>query len=63
MSGSYERFEAAYSILHLVLAGDFFNEHEKYLKAVDLLKDLNNMAKYKNLIEHPVQTDLSTPCR
>ncbi|MEM1319724.1 MAG: NAD(P)/FAD-dependent oxidoreductase [Bacteroidota bacterium] len=50
---SYEKFEAAYSILHLVLAGDFFTNYDKYLKAIQLLKDEEMIDKYRNLIGHP----------
>lgn len=55
---SYRKFETAYSILHLVLAGDFFTNHEKYLKAIELLRDASMIDKYRNLIKHPA-TDRS----
>lgn len=50
---SYEKFESAYSILHLILAGDFFTNHKKYLKAVEMLRDKEAIEKYRNLIRHP----------
>jgi len=49
---SFEKMETAYSILHLILAGDFFTNYEKYLKAIDRLRDPKNIAKYKHLIGH-----------
>lgn len=52
MEGSYEKFESAYAILHLVLAGDFFKNYDKYIDAIDLLSDTKMIEKYKNLIGH-----------
>ena len=52
-NNSYEKFESAYSILHLILAGDFFSNHEKYIKAIDLLKDKSKIEKYIQLVKHP----------
>lgn len=59
---SYEKFEKAYSILHLVLAGDFFENHEKYLKAISMLKDVKTIEKYKNLISHPKTANVGVVC-
>ena len=60
---SYEKFEKAYSILHLILAGDFFENHEKYLKAISMLKDVKMIEKYKNLINHPETTNAGVVCQ
>lgn len=60
---SYKKFETAYSILHLVLAGDFFANHEKYLKAIELLRDKSMIDKYRNLIHHPETEEGATVCR
>ncbi len=49
---SYEKFSTAYSILHLILAGDFFSNHEKYLEAIEVLRDPKMIKKYQNLIGH-----------
>ena len=59
---SYEKFEAAYSILHLVLAGDFFTNYDKYLKAIRLLKDEEMIDKYRNLIGHPEVRHVKETC-
>jgi flavin-dependent dehydrogenase len=60
---SYEKFEKAYSILHLILAGDFFENHEKYLKAISMLKDAKMIEKYKHLIKHPETENVSVVCQ
>jgi flavin-dependent dehydrogenase len=52
IENSYEKFESAYAILHLILAGDFFTNYKKYLDAITLLQDQKMIAKYKNLIRH-----------
>lgn len=49
---SYEKFESAYSILHLLLAGDFFKEHERYLRAIRTLRSKEMIDKYKSLTGH-----------
>lgn len=49
---SYEKFETAYSILHLILAGDFFKNHAKYIKAIEMLRTPEKIEKYKHLIGH-----------
>ncbi len=58
MEKSYEKFESAYGILHLVLAGDFFKNYEKYIAAVDLLSNQKMIEKYKHLIGHE-NTDIN----
>lgn len=59
---SFEHFEAAYSILHLILAGDFFTNHQKYLKAIDFLKRGQNMKKFHALTGHERATQLQEVC-
>lgn len=49
---SFDQFESAYSILHLLLAGDFFNEHERYLKAIHTLRSKSMIDKYRSLVGH-----------
>ncbi len=60
---SYEKFESAYSILHLILAGDFFTNHEKYIKAIELLRNKSMIEKYRNLIKHPEVEKGSEVCK
>ncbi len=49
---SYEKFESAYSILHLLLAGDFFTDHERYLKAIQALRSRSMIDKFKQIAGH-----------
>ncbi|PTM08497.1 MAG: hypothetical protein DA408_20430 [Bacteroidetes bacterium] len=53
---SYKKFETAYSILHLILAGDFFKNHAKYFKAIDILRTPQKIEQYKHLIGHDEPT-------
>lgn len=59
---SFDHFESSYSILHLILAGDFFTDAEKYLKAIHLLKKSNNLERFKSLIGHGDARELQKVC-
>ena len=59
---SFEKFEAAYSILHLILAGDFFTNYEKYMKAIEMLRNPGNIEKYKHLIKHDSAGEQNKVC-
>lgn len=48
----FKKYEGAYSIFHYLLAGDFFNNYEKYSEFIDLVKDQKTLAKFENLIDH-----------
>jgi flavin-dependent dehydrogenase len=49
---SYQKFKAAYSILHLILAGDFFTNYNRYMKAIEMLNDIEKIDQYENLVNH-----------
>lgn len=49
----YENFEGAYTIFHYLLAGDFFNNYEKYGEFIDVIRDHKSMTKFQNLIHYP----------
>ena len=55
----YKRHETAYSLIHYLLAGDFFNEYERYSNFLDLLAQPKQFAKYQNLVvnQKPHLTD------
>ncbi|HEX5002734.1 MAG TPA: NAD(P)/FAD-dependent oxidoreductase [Bacteroidia bacterium] len=40
--------ETAFQLLHYLLAGDFFAEHEKYNEMIDLLQDPKHFMRFKN---------------
>lgn len=46
----YEKFHAAYTIYHYILAGDFFSNPKKYNKVIDMLKDSEKLEKFRNFI-------------
>jgi len=40
--------ETAFQLLHYLLAGDFFAEHEKYNEMIDLLQEPKHFMRFKN---------------
>lgn len=48
----FKKFEGAYAIFHYLLAGDFFNNYEKYSEFIDVIADKRALAKFENLIDH-----------
>lgn len=59
---TYNKFESAYSILHLLLAGDFFKNHERYLKAIAALRSEEMINKYKVIAGHEGAESLAHVC-
>jgi flavin-dependent dehydrogenase len=59
---SFKKFETAYSILHLILAGDFFSDHERYLKAIATLKSADMIEKFKSLTGHAEEAKMHEVC-
>lgn len=49
---TYNKFESVHSMMHLLLAGDFFKNHERYLKAISALRSEKMISKYKTIIRH-----------
>ena len=58
----YNKFEMAYQIFHYLLAGDFFQNHEKYSQFIDMVKDEKTLVKFQNLINHSKETRLESIC-
>ena len=48
----FKKYEETYSIFHYLLAGDFFNNYQKYSDFIDIIRDKKTMAKFENLIDH-----------
>ena len=46
----YEGYEAAFAMVHLLLAGDFFTNYQKYEDFLNLLKDPVQYSRWKNFI-------------
>jgi flavin-dependent dehydrogenase len=59
---SHEQFESIYSVYHMLLAGDFFNQSERYRAAIAALRNPEMIEKYRNLKKHSKQEDLSSIC-
>jgi flavin-dependent dehydrogenase len=47
---NYQGFETAFSLVHYLLAGDFFNNYEKYGEFLDMLRNPKQFARWKNLV-------------
>lgn len=66
LSGSegigHEQLEAIYSVYHLLLAGDFFNESERYRRAIASLRSGEMIEKFRNLKAHAKKEDLMHVC-
>ncbi|MBP6184549.1 MAG: tryptophan 7-halogenase [Saprospiraceae bacterium] len=58
----HEQLEAIYSVYHLLLAGDFFNQSERYRKAIASLRSANMIEKFRNLKDHSKEADLIQLC-
>jgi flavin-dependent dehydrogenase len=46
----YRKFELAYTVLHFLLAGDFFENYARYVEFIELLQDARNLEKFKHRI-------------
>lgn len=58
---NYKNYETAFSLTHYLLAGDFFNNYEKYSNFLDMLKNPKQFARWKNLVVHKPLKDIN-PC-
>lgn len=47
---NYEGYQTAFSLVHYLLAGDFFNNYEKYNDFLDMLKNPKQFARWRNLV-------------
>jgi hypothetical protein len=51
----YKNYETAFSLVHYLLAGDFFNRYETYSNFLDMIKNPKQFARWKNLVVHQPQ--------
>ena len=58
----YKQTETFYSIFHYLLAGDFFEHHEKYSEFIDTMRDEKMIHKFKHLIEHTIHESHGATC-
>ncbi|MEM9916843.1 MAG: NAD(P)/FAD-dependent oxidoreductase [Bacteroidota bacterium] len=58
----YEKFIAGMSIWHLVLAGDFFTNYKKYIKAVGLLNNDRKIDQFKKLAGYEQDESANVIC-
>lgn len=49
----YNQHLIAFSMLHFLMGGDFFNEYDKYIKYLDFLKDPKQLARYFHMVIRP----------
>lgn len=57
------QMEAAYKRYHMLLAGNFFEDHERSLKAIHALKDPMMIEKYSNLIKYETKGGVQPVCK
>lgn len=66
LSGSagmeHEQMESIYSVYHMLLAGDFFNQSERYLKVISALRDASMIDKFRHLKGHADPEDQAVTC-
>jgi flavin-dependent dehydrogenase len=58
----YHKFEMAYQIFHYLLAGDFFENYEKYSQFIDMIRDEKTLNKFQNLIKHQKDDNPNASC-
>jgi len=58
----YTNIESAYSIFHYLLAGDFFENHEKYSEFIDIMREKKSMVKFQHLIDHSKDVTPESTC-
>lgn len=58
----FKKFEGAYAIFHYLLAGDFFNNYEKYGEFIDIIRDGKALAKFQNLKSHSKDDRQDSTC-
>ena len=54
------RFERAYSLLHTLLAGDFFDSYERYTQFLDFLQDPKQFIRYQHYVIGKADRSLPT---
>lgn len=57
-----KQMEAAYTIYHMLLAGDFFEDHDRYRKAIKALRDPMMIEKYMHLKDHAGEEHFVAAC-
>lgn len=56
----YKNYETAFSLIHFLLAGDFFSHYEKYSHFLDMLSNPKQFARWKSLIQPRVNLNEET---
>lgn len=59
---SEKQFEAAYTVYHMLLSGDFFSQHDRYRKAIASLRDPEMITKYMHFKQHEMASQLQEVC-
>jgi flavin-dependent dehydrogenase len=47
---NYQGYETAFSLVHYLLAGDFFNNYERYGEFLEMLKNPKQFSRWKHLV-------------
>lgn len=58
----YEQTETAFSLVHLVLAGDFFSNYERYQEALEMFRNPQRLEQFKHLAHSQTAAELNAVC-
>lgn len=58
----YEQTESAFSVVHLVLAGDFFTNYKRYKEALEKFRDPKRLEQFKHLAHSNTAAQLNAVC-
>ncbi len=61
-SSDFRQTESAFSLVHLVLAGDFFTNYDRYQQALEMFRDPNRLEQFKHLAHSNTAADLEPIC-
>ena len=58
----YQQTESAFSLVHLVLAGDFFTNYKRYLEALEMFRNPNRLQQFQHLAHSNSVEQLNVVC-
>jgi hypothetical protein len=57
---NYEGYEAAFGLIHYLLAGDFFRNYDKYADFLDMIRRPELYKKWRNLVQDRMDPEEAT---
>lgn len=59
-NSNYEGYEAAFGLIHYLLAGDFFRNYDKYADFLDMIRKPELYKKWRNLVQDRMDPEEAT---